>query len=186
MKKQLIGLLGTLALTAALAGCGDTAAAKPAAIQAGVDKCDVCNMMVPDDHNATEIVLKDGKTLKFDDIGCEHVWTEKNGKDQISAEFVRDYHSKEWVNLEKASFVYDKNFKTPMAYGIYSFKDQQSAQGFLNEQGKGKLMTAKELESHSWERNMEMVKEKKMQNMQNQNMQNQNMQNQHMQNMSGK
>jgi copper chaperone NosL len=54
-----------------------------------------------------------------------------------------------------------------MAYGIYSFKDQQSAQGFLNEQGKGKLMTAKELDSHSWERNMEMIKEKKKEHMQN-------------------
>lgn len=173
MKKRMIGLIGTLALTGALIGCGKTEA-QPVAVQAGVDKCDVCNMLVPDDHNATEIILKDGKALKFDDIGCQHVWTEKNGKDQISAEYVRDYHSKEWVKLQNASFVYDKGFKTPMAYGIYSFKDQQSAQSFMNEQGKGKLMSVKDLDSHSWERNMDMIKEKKKEHM---NMQpNQNMQ----------
>lgn len=168
MKKRTITLLGAvLAISAALSGCGK-AEVQPVAIQAGVDKCDVCNMLVPDDHNATEIILKDGKALKFDDIGDMYVWTKKNGRDQVQAQFVRDYYTKEWLKLENSSFAYDKSFKTPMAYGVYSFKDMNEAQKFINEQGHGKLLSFKDLESHTWERNMDMMKEMKKQHMEQQ------------------
>ncbi|GAX89588.1 nitrous-oxide reductase [Effusibacillus lacus] len=163
MKKIFTVLFGSLFLTSVLvAGCGREEA-KPVAIAAGVDKCDVCNMLVPDDHNATETILKNGKVLKFDDIGCQNAWSTKNGKDQIQARFVRDFNSKEWIKLENATFAYDKDFKTAMAYGVLSFKDKAAAQKYIDEQKKGKLLTPADLETHSWERNMEMMKQMKQQ-----------------------
>ncbi len=151
----------SIALVSALmTGCGGQSA-QPVAINESVDKCDICNMQIADDHNATEIILKDGKALKFDDIGDLFAWIKKNGTEKIDVKFVRDYHSKEWMNLNDATFAYDKEFKTPMAYGVYSFKDKQSAEAFVKEQGKGQILTAEQLNSHNWEMNMDQMKDMK-------------------------
>ncbi|MED0677749.1 nitrous oxide reductase accessory protein NosL [Aneurinibacillus thermoaerophilus] len=155
MKKKGLIMASVLSI-ALLSGCG-TKEYHPVSIEENVDKCSVCNMQVADNQHSTEIILKDGKALKFDDIGCLNEWEKKNGTEQVGAEYVRDYNTKEWVPLKEASFIYDKTFKTPMGYGIYSFKDKGAAQTFLNEQGKGKLMNANDLHSHTWERNMDMM-----------------------------
>lgn len=161
MKRKWMALFVSLSFVGLiLAACGTEEEYQPAELT-DVDRCEVCNMAVPHDHNATQIVLKDGKALKFDDIGCLNKWIAENGTDDIGARFVRDYHSEEWINLEEATFVYDKNFKTPMAYGIYSFVNEEDAQQFIQEQGKGELMTSEDLENHHWERNMEMMKKMK-------------------------
>lgn len=154
---MLLALALAVAALAVLAGCGKKEY-KPVAINPGVDKCEVCQMLIQDDQNATEIILTDGKPLKFDDIGDMYVWLKKNGSGAVGAKFVRDYNSKEWVELEKATFVYDKSNKTPMAFGVYSFKNEQDADKFIKEKGVGKKMTAKDLDSHSWERDTDMMK----------------------------
>jgi copper chaperone NosL len=151
-----------LLLGAALAGCGGKTEYKPAAIQEGVDRCVECNMLIADDHNATQILLKDGKSLKFDDIGDLFLHVKKHQlEEQIGARFVRDYRTMEWLELKDAFFVYDASFRTPMAYGIYSFKVKADAEKFIQEQGKGKLMTADELAQHSWDRNMDSMQHMK-------------------------
>jgi copper chaperone NosL len=148
-----------LPLAAALTGCGGQTEYKPAAIQEGVDRCVECNMLIADDHHATQILLKDGKSLKFDDIGDLFLHKKKHQlEEQVGAEFVRDYRTTEWLELKNAFFVYDASFRTPMAYGIYSFKTKADAEKFIQEQGKGKLMTSADLEKHSWDRNMDSMK----------------------------
>ena len=139
-----------------LSGCGGQTY-EPASIEEGVDTCAVCNMMISDDQFAVQLIQKDGKVYKFDDIGDLYVWKDQNGTEQIGMEFVRDYYTMEWIPLSDAYFVYDKDFKTPMAYGVYSFKDEDSAKKLMAEEGKGRLMTAGDLEQHGWERNMEMM-----------------------------
>lgn len=162
MKRSIIAVVGILSVFLFLAGCGGKEAFPPVPIDENVDRCEECNMAIADDHNATEIILKDGKPLKYDDIGDMFLWTKKNGTDNVAVQYVRDYHSMEWLKLEEAWFVYDKGFKTPMAYGVYSFKDKQSAEAFVDKEGKGQLMSLEELNSHHWERNMEMMKQMKM------------------------
>ncbi|GIP34401.1 nitrous oxide reductase accessory protein NosL [Paenibacillus sp. J2TS4] len=157
MKKMMLLILSSLVVLVA-AGCGKKEDYKPVAINEGVDRCEVCNMLIEDDHNATQLILKDGKPLKFDDLGDLFVWTKEHGLDEVGQRFVRDYHSLEWLKLEEAYYVYDKTFQTPMAFGVYSFKDKASAEKFIEEQGKGTLMSASELDSHSWEPNMDMMK----------------------------
>ncbi|AYB39846.1 nitrous oxide reductase accessory protein NosL [Brevibacillus laterosporus] len=160
MKKTHMIWASIALVSALITGCGGQSA-QPVAINESVDKCDICNMQIADDHNATEIILKDGKALKFDDIGDLFAWIKKNGTEKIDVKFVRDYHSKEWMNLNDATFAYDKEFKTPMAYGVYSFKDKQSAEAFVKEQGKGQILTAEQLNSHNWEMNMDQMKDMK-------------------------
>jgi len=142
-------------IVAVIAGCGKEQYT-PQAINEETDRCAICNMAIKDDAHATQIITKDGQSLKFDDVGCMHEWTEKNGTDNVGAAFVRDYNSKQWIKYEKAYYAYDSAYKTPMAYGLLSFETKKDAEAFINEQGKGTLLTASELEQHSWEANHDM------------------------------
>ncbi|WP_068618459.1 nitrous oxide reductase accessory protein NosL [Paenibacillus tuaregi] len=151
-------LLGMICISA----CGKTYEALP--IDEKVDICAICNMQVKDDAFATQLTTKDGKTYKFDDIGCMHKWKEQNGTGNIGMDFVRDYNDKAWIEYSKAYFVYDSSIRTPMAYGILSFKDKTSAEAFVAEQGIGKVLTAEELNQHNWKQskamdNMDHMKE---------------------------
>ncbi|GAB1534000.1 MULTISPECIES: nitrous oxide reductase accessory protein NosL [Brevibacillus] len=153
MKKWGTTIGAILGISLLMVGCGSEEP-KPVDIAEGVDKCDLCKMHVPNDYNATEIVLKDGKALKFDDLGCMNNWMKENGTDNVAVQFVRDYYTAEWTKAEKATYAYDKDFKTPMTYGIYSFKEKSAADSFVQEQKKGIVMSADELKNHSWENSM--------------------------------
>lgn len=155
--KKIWLLLSVFVIVAMISGCGQPKY-QAVPINEATDKCATCNMQVKDDAFAVQLTTKDGKTYKYDDLGCMNEWKEKNGTENIGARFVRDYNNKEWIKYEDAAYVYDPSFKSPMAYGIYSFKDKQEAQSFIDGQKKGKLMTAADLNTHTWERNKSMMK----------------------------
>lgn len=146
-----------LAAILMLAGCGKTEY-EPVAIDEAVDKCPVCNMAVADDEFAVEIILKSKKALKFDDLGDLFVWRGQNGTKDIGEQFVRDYRTKEWVKLGEATYVYEKSIRTPMAFNVISFKEKKAAEDFIAQEGKGQLLTAKDLEGRKWEPNEDMMK----------------------------
>jgi len=160
LKKTMIVAMAVL-LAVAIAGCGDRKY-EPRAINADTDKCAQCNMQVKDDAFAVQLTTKDGKTYTFDDIGCMHKWKQAHAEAKIGGQFVRDFRDLTWVAYEDAYYAYDASFRSPMAYGVYSFKDQASAQAFLDERQTGKLMTAENLDKHNWMQNMEQMKKDKM------------------------
>ncbi|GGG12498.1 nitrous oxide reductase accessory protein NosL [Paenibacillus aceti] len=155
MRKSL-AILSIVLVFTALLGCGQKKFA-PQAIHEDVDVCAVCNMQVKDGAYATQIITKDGRSLKFDDLGCMNKWKMENGTDQIGMDYVRDYNDKSWIEYEKAAYVYDPSIRTPMAYGIVSFKDKKAAEAFMKEQGAGKLLSADELAQHSWQQSKDMM-----------------------------
>jgi len=159
MKKIGIFIL-TAVVCLAVSACGSKLP-EPADIVEGVDKCEICNMQVANNQHATQIILNDGKILKFDDLGDMYAWIKKNGKEKIKVQYVRDFHSKEWINAKEASYLYDQEFQTPMAFGVLSFKDKNGAESYQKEQRKGKLLTYEDLDKHSWEPNREMMKKMK-------------------------
>ncbi|MBD2847695.1 nitrous oxide reductase accessory protein NosL [Paenibacillus sp. IB182496] len=149
---------GALLLTMViLSACGTAEAYSPEPINEETDRCVICNMAIKDDQYATQIITKDGQSLKFDDLGDMNVWKTENGTATIGAAFVRDYETLQWLDYEKAYYVYDAEIRTPMAFGIVSFESEEKAEAFIAEQGKGKLMTAEELADHSWEVNRDMM-----------------------------
>lgn len=156
MNKRLGKAVVLAALLLVLAACGSEKY-QAQAINEETDVCVICKMAIKDDQYATQIITKDGQSLKFDDIGCMNTWKKDNGTDTIGAAFVRDYNSKQWLRYEKAYYAYDASYKTPMAYGIVSFEKEADAKAFIDAQGKGQLMTAEQLASHSWEVNREMM-----------------------------
>ena len=158
--KKLVKFLFVSMILSFLAACGsDVELMEPRAVNEGEDKCEICHMMVPDDHHATQIVLTDGRHLMFDDVGDMWVWLEEQGEEEVDGAYVRDYHTEEWILFEEATFVYHEDFRTPMAYGIYSFASEEDAISFQEEEGMGDILSYEDLSSHSWERNMELMEE---------------------------
>ena len=134
---------------AMLAGCGEREY-EPYSIAEGVDICNTCNMIVPNDLHATQIILKDGHYFMFDDIGCHYNWLSSYDNERIAVQFVRDFHTEEWIVIEEATFVYDVSFRTPMSYGILSFQSLDEAKDFIGENGKGTIFSYDEFHEHHW------------------------------------
>jgi len=156
MKKSFKLLLSILAvLTIALSACGKKEV-KPALINEKTDKCSECNMAVMNNQFATEIILENGKVYTFDDIGCLFNWESENKNKKIEASFVRDYDTKNWINLEKAHYVYAKDVKTPMSYNVVSFKNDTDAEKFAKDHN-GEKLSYSDLKSHEWKMNKEMM-----------------------------
>ncbi|MNW35569.1 NosL [compost metagenome] len=150
-KLLFIVVLGVLLLSA----CGRKYVA--AEIHEDVDICEICNMQVKDDAYAAQLTTKEGKTYKFDDIGCLNQWKVENGAEQIGMAFVRDFNDMTWLEYDQATYVYDESIRTPMAYGIVNFKDKESADAFVKDHGVGQVLTAADLSSHDWKQNTEMM-----------------------------
>lgn len=141
-----------LILSAALAGCQDNSM-EPEEINPEIDVCEICNMGLAHEHFATEVVTADGEVYKFDDIGCMDEFLEKESglqDDSAAKKYVRDVDSGEWVELEKAYHAFHPEFWTPMANGVISFKDRESAEKYVKEQGKGEVLDYESLLKHEW------------------------------------
>ncbi|WP_164931560.1 nitrous oxide reductase accessory protein NosL [Longirhabdus pacifica] len=150
--KKSFMLLFVIALV--LVGCSNEQELfEPEAIIEGVDICEECNMVIADDHHATQLITEEGKVYKFDDLGDMVLWKEKNTAKEINVEYVRDYNSLEWLKIEDAYFVYDASLHTPMGFGVYSFNEKEDAEQFIAEQEVGKLFSYEQLvNDHEWTR----------------------------------
>ncbi len=133
-----------------VSACGSTV--KPRAINEKTDVCEVCNMAVMDNQFATQIVLENKQSLVFDDIGCMYRWINENKDEKIAGSFVRDYHDKEWIEREKAMYVYDEKIETPMSYHVVSFKNKKEAEDFA-EKYDTKVLSFDDLHDHEWKMN---------------------------------
>lgn len=159
MKKTVLSFLLFMSVILILAACGNNKI-DPVAINEKTDKCATCNMQVLDDQFATEIILENGKSLVFDDIGCMYKWVKDNADKKVAEEFVRDYNTQAWVRKKDATYVYDLSTQTPMSYNIISFKNKADAEKFVASHKGSTLMTSTELDKHDWKVNKEMMMQK--------------------------
>ncbi|WP_338754551.1 nitrous oxide reductase accessory protein NosL [Bacillus sp. FJAT-52991] len=142
--------LGMAASAMLLTACGKEQTYEPVEINPDIDVCDVCNMSITESQYATEVLLKDGSVETFDDIGCMVEYLNEQDEKTIGEKYVRDALSGDWVKLNKATFLYNKDYWTPMAYGVVSFSDQSSAEDYMKKEGKGEIMTLEEVMKHDW------------------------------------
>jgi copper chaperone NosL len=123
-------------------GCSSKAAL-PAEIKVNQDECDTCHMGIQDLESAAQIILNDGKPLLFDDIGCLFVYLQEE-QPEYEAAFVHDFQTKEWISLDKSTFVQDEGIESPMSYGIAAFETAEKASDFQKNDG-GTIYTKEEL-----------------------------------------
>lgn len=160
MKKKVYSFLLLMSVIFVLAACGDKEV-QPVAINEKTDTCATCNMAVVDDQYATQLILENGKSLVFDDIGCMYEWVDEHADQKVDAQFVRDYNNQEWVLVDKATYVYNQAIKTPMAYNVISFTEKAEAEKFAASNEGSTLLTASELGKHRWNTNQDMMMETK-------------------------
>jgi copper chaperone NosL len=88
---------------------------------------------------ASEIIMKDGRVFKFDDINCMNTYVNRNKikRSDVKAIFVRDYETSEWINIGKDKVYFlrsrTKRIFTPMDSGIIIFNNKDRADSFAKE-----------------------------------------------------
>ena len=135
----LIGLL--LFLTA----CGTSASAEPMPpqIHYGEDVCEFCNMIISEDRFAAAFVTGDGHGHMYDDIG-DMVQAHLQLQESVSAFFVHDHETEDWIRAEEAYFARSEALPTPMLSGVAAFTTEEAAQAFAADL-KGRVYTFDEL-----------------------------------------
>lgn len=89
--------------------------------------CSECGMTVnPDSKFSTEAITAEGKKLFFCDIGdmLRHF---RSDRGKLKTAYVKDYMSGGWIDGEKAFYVLDKRFSTPMSWSIAAFLKESEA-----------------------------------------------------------
>lgn len=159
MKRGMLWKLSlALVLTSAifLSACG-AHEHEPVSIDEHTHRCAICNMSVVDNRYATQIIKKDGQPVLFDDIGCMFEWLDRNGSDEVGIAFVRDHDSLAWLKMEDAWYVYDSSIRTPMAYGVVSFADEEVAKAYASGIASARVYDSGQLKNHSWEQNHDLL-----------------------------
>lgn len=148
MKKWLAIGVATAALT--LTACSEKAY-EPHDINPETDICKICNMSIAHEEYAGQIIQKNGDYEVFDDIGCLIEKISQDGVDDIGAAFIKNENkSDEWLNVFEATYLYDKDFWTPMNYGVLVFNSDEEAEAYQQQEGVGELMHYDDLGNFKW------------------------------------
>lgn len=132
-----------------LGGCGEKTYL-PREINSETDVCEVCNMSIVHNEYAGQIVLKNGDYETFDDIGCLMDYIELNGDGEVGAAYIKNKATNEWIDVYKAIYVYNKNYWTPMNYGVIAFATKDEAKEWMNDEEEGQLFAYRDLLTLNW------------------------------------
>lgn len=99
-------------------------------ISYGQDACAHCKMTIMDKRFAAELIDKNGKVFKFDDIICMRLFTQAVPQAPNARYFVNDYPVEKATALDasKAVFLKHEIFKSPMNGNYAAFSAQADAQ----------------------------------------------------------
>ncbi|WP_054768682.1 nitrous oxide reductase accessory protein NosL [Lysinibacillus parviboronicapiens] len=132
-----------------LVGCGDKTYV-PREIVGETDVCKICNMSIVHNEYAGQIALKNGDFEMFDDLGCLMEYIKANGENEIGAAFIKDANNDEWIDVFKATFIYNKEYWTPMNYGVLAFKTKDAAVDWMALKGEGQVLVYQDLQNFNW------------------------------------
>lgn len=115
------------------------------------DMCAFCKMAISEKRFAAEIIPKDGEPLKFDDIGCMIRYMKiRQNRGEITAVFVVDYETREWLKAEEAHYVRSSQLTTPMSSGIVAYREKAQADTAVAKY-RGELLRFADLRQRAWE-----------------------------------
>ncbi|GAB4292475.1 MAG: hypothetical protein Kow0098_12490 [Ignavibacteriaceae bacterium] len=142
MKKK-IKLLLIPVICFYLQGCSP----EPAPIDYGTDNCELCKMLITDSKYGAEIVLKTSKIYKFDSVECllEFSFNGSVKESEIHSKWVSDFGNPGvLLNLEKAYFLKNDNFRSPMGLNVLAVSSQDKLNELKSKYG-GKVLLLDEL-----------------------------------------
>jgi len=106
------------------------------------DMCSNCKMAPSDHRFASEIINNQGEVFKFDDIGCMLKFRSSHNGMKISATYLKDYDTKEWIPYERSTIV-ETDVETPMGSGKVAFADSTRAKEFQKQHPPAKILSSK-------------------------------------------
>lgn len=121
----------------------------PQAIDYGKDDCQHCRMTIMDDRFGSELINKNGKAYKFDDIGCMIQFTKAGNikSEDINKMYVVDFiKTKELMPVKDATFLIGDGIKAPMGSNLAAFEKNQEL-GKVKDQLLAKTITWEEIQS---------------------------------------
>lgn len=111
-------MLGALLALAACAGPGGD---QPPDMQYGLDECAHCRMIVSEARHAAALVYADGRTLRFDDLGCLVGHLEGTAVEPDARFWVHDADGR-WLDARVALYRHGLDETTPMGYGFVALR----------------------------------------------------------------
>lgn len=119
----------------------------PVEIVYNIDVCTECGMLISDQHFGAEIILTNGKFLKYDTIDClvKSILDKDVKAKQINSRWVVDYsRPANFIYLPNAIFYKGDKIKSPSGYNIIAVEDKYIAERIQNKHG-GKLLSFKDV-----------------------------------------
>lgn len=132
-----------------LVGCSEKSY-EPKAINPETDICKVCNMSIAHEDYAGQLVFTNGDYEVFDDLGCLIEFVMDIEESEIGAAFIKDAKKDQWLDVKNATYIYSKDYWTPMNYGVLAFSSKEAAEQFINENGEGEFLTYEQLFDFDW------------------------------------
>ncbi len=132
-----VSLAGCMLLSITLSSCS----VEPQNIILGKDQCQHCKMLIMDNRFGSEIILKTGKAIKFDDLICMDQFVD-NGKIELSKVhtfYVVDYITGELFPETVAYFAGNGTIRSPMGGNIAAFKNENQRIEIMNNLGAVKV-----------------------------------------------
>ena len=119
-------------ILALFSSCKDSPETGPREIYYGEYICERCKMIISEEVFSAQYLLPGGQVRKFDDLGCMLYYTSageggEGEREDITAYYVKDYTSGEWIDGGSAYYVWSQSIKTPMGHGILAIKDEDAA-----------------------------------------------------------
>lgn len=116
---------------------------EPQPIHYGQDLCAHCRMTISDERYGAELVMRTGKTHKFDSIECLAGFHEEQEEihEQVHSLWITDFqHPGELMQVEDAFFLHSDNLHSPMGMNLTAFGEQITEEAVLNSFG-GHILT---------------------------------------------
>ncbi|WP_431028158.1 nitrous oxide reductase accessory protein NosL [Lysinibacillus sp. LZ02] len=132
-----------------LVGCSEKTY-EPKEVNPETDICKVCNMSIAHEDYAAQLVFKNGDYEMFDDIGCLMEFLEGTEESEVGAMFMKDMTDNEWIDVKTATYIYSKDYWTPMNYGVLAFKTKEEAEQYMASEGDGEMLAFDDLKTFNW------------------------------------
>lgn len=139
----------TIFMSFLLVGCSEQAY-EPKEINKETDICKVCNMGISFEDFAGELIYKNGDYEVFDDLGCLVEFLKDVDESDVGAAYIKSADGAEWLPVEEATYVYSKDYWTPMNYGVLAFPSKDAAEQYMKENGEGEVYSYEQLDDFQW------------------------------------
>lgn len=107
----------------------------PKPINFGHDDCDYCKMTISDNRFGAEVISKQGRIFKFDDMHCVKGFLDDEilPKDNVHSVWLIDFKgSEKLIQAENSFLIQNEELRSPMGGNIATFETENELKEYQN------------------------------------------------------